>query len=324
LICLLICSALISAGEASFFSLSPQDKDTLKRKGDKKSTAVLHHLEQPDFLLGTILQLNNLVNITCVLLSSYIITSLIDFSQTPVWGFIFQTIIVTFLLVLFGEVMPKIFASQYPERFAKKMAFPLIILGKLTYPVNCFMIYVSGKISKNLTPLRSMFSFEELSQAVDITGGTELEEKKILKSIVNFATTDVRKIMKPRVEVCAIDMEATFEEVKAMIIESGYSRLPIYEENMDTIKGFLFIKDLLPYIHSQNSDFDWHTLIRTAYFVPESKKINDLLEEFREKKIHLAVVVDEYGGTEGIITLEDILEEIVGEISDETDKADEE
>jgi len=220
--------------------------------------------------------------------------------------------------------MPKIFASQYPERFAKKMAIPLFILGKLTYPVNCFMIYLSGKISKNLTPLRSMFSFEELSQAVDITGGTELEEKKILKRIVSFATTDVRKIMKPRVEVCAIELDASFEEVKEMVIESGYSRLPVYEDNMDTIKGFLFIKDLLPYIHAQNADFDWHTLIRTAFFVPESKKINDLLEEFREKKIHLAVVVDEYGGTEGIVTLEDILEEIVGEISDETDDTEEE
>jgi len=167
--------------------------------------------------------------------------------------------------------------------------------------------------------LRSSFSFEELSQAVDITGGAEVEEKKLLKSIVSFVATDVRKIMKPRVEVDAIELEASFQEVIKIVIESGYSRLPVYQDSMDNVKGFLFAKDLLPYIHTQTSDFDWHTLIRTAYFVPESKKINDLLEEFREQKIHLAVVVDEYGGTEGIVTLEDILEEIVGEISDETD-----
>jgi CBS domain containing-hemolysin-like protein len=257
-------------------------------------------------------------------LSSYIITGLVDFSGIPAWGFIIQTIAVTFLLVLFGEVMPKIFASQFPEQFAKRMATPLTILGKVTYPLNRFMTCLSGKIGENLTPLRSSFSFEELSQAVDITGGTEVEEKKILKRIVSFATTDVRMIMRPRVEVNAIELEATFEEVLATVIESGYSRLPVYEDNIDTVKGFLFVKDLLPYIHVQHSDFDWHMLIRTAYFVPESKKINDLLEEFREKKIHLAVVVDEYGGTEGVVTLEDILEEIVGEISDETDEIEQE
>ena len=263
--------------------------------------------------------MNNLVNIACVLLSSYIITDLVDFSQAPVWGFLFQTVVVTFLLLLFGEVAPKIWASQHPQRFAQNMAAPLAIMGKITHPLNRVMVYLSGKISRNLTPLRSSFSFEELSQAVDITGVAEVEEKRILKSIVSFVATDVRKIMKPRVEVSAIEMEYTFEEVKRMVIESGYSRLPVYEESMDNIKGFLFVKDLLPHFHSLNPRFDWHTLIRTAYFVPESKKINDLLEEFREKKIHLAVVVDEYGGTEGVVTLEDILEEIVGEISDEGD-----
>ena len=317
LVCILICSALISGSEVSYFSLSPQDRDALKRKGDRKSAAILHHLSQPDFLLGTIVQMNNFANIACVLLSSYIITDIVDFSQAPILGFLFQTVVVTFLLLLFGEVMPKILAAQYPQRFAQNMASPLAILGKVTHPLNRLMIYLSGKIGKNLTPLRSSFSFEELSKAVDITGVTEVEERKILKSIVSFGATQVRKIMKPRVEVSAIEMKETLEEVKAMVIESGYSRLPVYEESMDNIKGFLFVKDLLPYFHVLNSGFDWHTLIRTAYFVPENKKINDLLEEFREKKIHLAVVVDEYGGTEGVVTLEDILEEIVGEISDE-------
>ena len=320
LICLLICSALISVGEASYYSLSPRDIDSFKQKGDKKSETVLRHLSNPDFLIGTIVQMNNFVSIACVLLSSYIITGLVDFSQSPVWGFVVQTVIVTFVLVLFCEVMPKLVGSQYPDRLAQNMATPLSILGKIALPGNRLMTYLSGKINKNLTPLRSVFSFEELSQAVDITGGAEVEEKKLLKSIVSFGTTDVRKIMKPRVEVSAIDMESTFDEVKEMVLESGYSRLPVYEESMDNIKGFLFIKDLLPYIHTQTLDFDWHTLIRKAYFVPENKKINDLLEEFREKKMHLAVVVDEYGGTEGVVTLEDILEEIVGEISDETDE----
>lgn len=323
LTCLLFCSALISASEASYFSLSPQDKDALKRKGDRKSATILHHLDQLDYLLGTILQMNNFINIACVLLSSYIITDIIDFSQTPVWGFLFQTVVVTFLLLLFGEVIPKIWATQSPQRFALVMASPLVFFKKMAYPLNRFMVFLSGKIDKNISPLRSSFSFEELSQAVDITGVAEVEEKKILKSIVKFGTTDVRKIMKPRVEVSAIEMENTFEEVKAMVIECGYSRLPVYMDSMDNIKGFLFVKDLLPYFHELYSGFDWHTLIRTAYFVPESKKINDLLEEFREKKIHLAVVVDEFGGTEGVVTLEDILEEIVGEISDEKDEEEE-
>jgi len=312
---------LISGCEGSYFSLSPQDIDAIKRKGDKKSATILRHLSRPDYLLGTILQMNNFVNIACVLLLSYIITDIVDFSTSPVWGFVFQTVVVTFLLVLFGEVMPKVVASQYPQQFAEKMAAPLTVMGKITNPVNRVMIFLSGKISKNLTPLRSSFSFEELSQAVDITKGAEVEEKKILKSIVSFVATDVRKIMKPRVEVCAVELASSFDELKETVIENGYSRLPVYEDSMDNIKGFLFVKDLLPHFYTQDSDFNWHTLIRTAYFVPESKKISDLLEEFREKKIHLAVVVDEYGGTEGIVTLEDILEEIVGEISDESDEA---
>jgi len=281
---------------------------------------VLRHLDRVDFLLGTILQANNLVSITIVLLSSFLINSLIDFSIAPVWGFLFQTVMVTFVLVLFGEVVPKMLATQYPEPFSLQMAAPLHFLEKFARPFNMLMVRVSTKMNKNLMASRHAVSIEDLSQAVDITGGAEIEEKKMLKGIVGFVTTDVRKIMRPRVEVSALEIESSFGAVRKEVIESGYSRLPVYEGNLDNIKGFLYVKDLLPYIHAQGDDFEWRGLIRTAYFVPESKKINDLLEEFREKKIHLAVVVDEYGGTEGVVTLEDILEEIVGEISDETDE----
>ena len=316
----MVCSAFISGSEAAYFSLSPQQLDKIRRRNDKKSKMVLEQLGRVDFLLGTILQANNFINITLVLLSAFFINSLVDFTHAPLWGFFVQTVIVTLMLVLFGEVMPKIVASQYPEQCSQKMAMPLRLLEIVARPFNLLMVRVSTSMNKNMTTSGNTVSIEELSQAVDITGGAEVEEKKMLKGIVGFVSTDVRKIMSPRVAVSALEVASDFGEVKKTIIESGYSRLPVYEGNLDTIKGFLYVKDLLPYMHTQGDDFDWHTLIRSAYFVPESKKINDLLEEFREKKIHLAVVVDEYGGTEGVVTLEDILEEIIGEISDETDE----
>lgn len=317
LILLLVCSALISGSETSFFSLTPKQIDKLKEEADKRSNLILRLLGNPDYLLGTILQINNCVNILIVLISSILLGHIFDFSANPVLEFLVNTLLVTFILVLFGEVLPKIIATRIPVKFAKFMSRPLVILSPITKPFNTLMSLFTNRFSN--IPLRSDVTLNDLAQAVDIATPSEGEEKKILKGIVMLPTTDVCKIMKPRVDVVALDIEMSNEEVIKIATECGYSRLPVYQENLDDIKGFLYIKDVLPWLLEEKSDFNWKNYIREAYFVPESKKINDLLEEFRNKKMHLAVVVDEYGGTDGIVTLEDILEEIVGEIVDESD-----
>ncbi|MBR4882984.1 MAG: DUF21 domain-containing protein [Bacteroidales bacterium] len=317
LILLLVCSALISGSETAFFSLSHKQLEDLKEENDKRSRNILRLLGNPDYLLGTVLQANNCINILIVLISSILLGYLFSFEGNPVMEFLVNTILVTFLLVLFGEVMPKILASHTPVKFAKFMSGPIIFLGPVTRPFNWLM----SKFTNRLTniPLRSDVTLNDLAQAVDIATPSASQEKKILKGIVKLPTTDVCKIMKPRVDVVALDIEMSNDEVIYTATSCGYSRLPVYQENLDDIKGFLYIKDILPYLLEDNQNFKWQEYIRDAYFVPESKKINDLLEEFRTKKIHLAVVVDEYGGTDGIVTLEDILEEIVGEIVDESD-----
>lgn len=319
LVFLLVCSALISGSEVAFFSLSTKQVSSLKESADKRSERVLRLLGNPDYLLGSILQLNNLINILIVLLFTLLLSLLFNFEGRPVLEFLVSTIIVTFILVLFGEVMPKILATRAPVRFAKFMSRPLLFIAPVTSPFNYFMSRFANRMTHNI-PLRGEITLEDLSEAVDIATTNATEEKKILKGIVNLPVTDVRKIMKPRVEMVALDINLTNEEVIKVATDCGFSRLPVYNEDLDNIKGFLYIKDMLPYLLDQDrNEFSWRQFIREAYFVPESKKINDLLEEFRDKKIHLAVVVDEYGGTDGIVTLEDILEEIVGEIVDESD-----
>lgn len=315
---LIICSALISGSEAAFFSLTPGQRDALKQEGDPKGERVLWLLSNPDNLLGTILQANNIVNILIVLLSTMLIGRLFDFSGHPVLEFLVSTILVTFFLLLFGEVLPKIIATHFPVKFAKFMAMPISALYPVAKPFNILMGNFTSRLSDSLGQ-RGEVTLEELSEAVDIATPSASEEKKMLKGIVKLPTTSVEKIMKPRVDVVAIDIDSTNEEVIRIASECGFSRLPVYQEDLDDIKGFLYIKDMLPYIVDRNAPFNWKEHIREAYYVPESKKINDLLEEFRNKKMHLAVVVDEYGGTDGIVTLEDILEEIVGEIVDESD-----
>lgn len=322
LILLLVCSALISGSEVAFFSLSSKQINTLKDSSDKQSQRVLRLLANPDYLLGSILQINNLVNILIVLLSTMFISLLFNFEGNPVLEFLVSTLLVTFVLVLFGEVMPKILASHAPVRIARMMGRPLVLLSPITRPFNFCMSRFANRM-KLKTFLRGEITLEDLSEAVDLATSHASEEKKILKGIVNLPVTDVRKIMKPRVEVMALDIRLTNEQVIKVATECGFSRLPVYEEDLDDIKGFLYIKDMLPYLQEivagEADPFSWRKSVREAYYVPESKKINDLLEEFRDKKIHLAVVVDEYGGTDGIVTLEDILEEIVGEIVDESD-----
>ena len=275
-------------------------------------------LSNPDYLLGTILQANNIVNILIVLLSTMLLGKLFDFTDSPVVEFLVNTILVTFFLLIFGEVLPKIIATNFPVQFAKAMAFPISALYPVTKPFNKMMSKFTSRLSENMGG-KGDVTLEELSEAVDIATPSTSQEKKMLKGIVKLPTISVEKIMKPRVDVVAIDIDSTNEEVIKIARECGFSRLPVYQEDLDDIKGFLYIKDMLPYIAGMADDFSWKDHIRDAYFVPESKKINDLLEEFRNKKMHLAVVVDEYGGTDGIVTLEDILEEIVGEIVDESD-----
>lgn len=320
LILLLGCSALISGSETSFFSLSPKQLDKLKGEQDKRSSFILRLLGNPDHLLATILQINNCVNILIVLISSIIIGHIFPFlDSNPVMEFIVNSIIVTFILVLFGEIIPKIIATHRPVKFAKFMSRPLIFVSPITKPFYWLMSKFTNRFS-NIHG-KTDVTLTDLEQAVDIATPSASEEKKILKGIVKLPTTDVCKIMRPRVDVVAIDIEMTNEEVIKIATECGYSRLPVYKEDLDDIKGFLYIKDVLPFL-LDNSSYNWKKHIREAYFVPESKKINDLLEEFRNKKMHLAVVVDEYGGTDGIVTLEDILEEIFGEILDEGDVED--
>ena len=316
---LFLSSAFFSGAEVAYFSLSPQDIDKLKREGKKSDNRVLALLSKPDKLLGTILLGNNFANITIVLLSAFLINSLIDFSNEPLLGFIAQTVCLTFLLVFFGEVLPKTFSTQYAISVAKKTARLLSFISKIFAPFTWLLTRFTKRIQKGLGNSRSNVSIDELSQAVDITTTASSEETQILKGIVRFVNIDVREIMHPRINISALEIGMNFTTVHSKMIDYGYSRIPVYEKTPDHIKGILYVKDLMPYLYTADENFEWQKLIREAYFVPENKKINDLLEEFRQKKIHMAIVVDEYGGTEGIVTLEDILEEIVGEISDETD-----
>ncbi|HHJ11048.1 MAG TPA: gliding motility-associated protein GldE [Bacteroidetes bacterium] len=313
---LLISSALFSGSEVAYFSLTPGDLDELKRRQGKKSRRILELYNQPEILLGTILVGNNFVNIGIVILSSYITNQLIDFSRVPTLGFIFQVVIITFLLLLFGEIMPKIYANQIRLKWAEFMAFPIKVTRILFSPFVTPLVKSTNIINRKLAKKSHNISINDLSEALDITSDSILEDEKILKGITKFGNLDAREIMTPRLDVFAVDIKIPFRTMLKEIIEEGFSRVPVYIKSLDHIKGILYIKDILPHL-GKNNGFAWQSLIRPPYFVPETKKIDSLLEEFQANKIHMAVVIDEYGGTSGIVTLEDILEEIVGEIEDE-------
>ncbi|MFC2138837.1 gliding motility-associated protein GldE, partial [Bacteroidota bacterium] len=266
---------------------------------------------------ATILVTNNFVNVGIIILSSFITNSLIDFSNAPTIGFMFQVIVITFIILLFGEILPKVYASQYRMRFAHTMAYPLIIIENIVRPLNSLLISSTSIIKKRFDGKQNI-SIDELSEAINITSENIPEEKKILKGIVKFGSIDVKEIMKARIDVVAVNIEIKYKKLLSIIVESDYSRIPVYEETFDNVKGVLYVKDLLPFINNDD-EFEWQKLIKPPYFVPETKKIDDLLEEFQKNKIHMAIVIDEYGGTSGIITMEDIIEEIVGEINDEKD-----
>lgn len=317
LIILLVFSAFVSGAEAAFFSLTHVDTDKFHKEPGKASETIIKLLEKQNYLLSTILITNNLVNICAVIVANSLIDSIVDFHQSTLLEFIVKTIIVTFLLLLFGEIMPKIAATHNPARFAKFMAIPLDILRRVLKPLSYVLISSSSHINELAARKKANISMDELSEAIEIATPHTAEDKKILTGIVRFVNIEVSDIMRNRVDIVGMDIKSSFEEVKQSIIKSGFSRLPIYEEELDNIKGVLYVKDLLQYVDL--SDLEWQKLLRKAYFIPEHKKINDLLEEFQTNQVHLAIVVDEYGSTQGVVSLEDILEEIVGEISDESD-----
>ena len=314
---LLLVSGMMSASEVAFFSLLPSDLRQIKQRTSVASDSVLKLLKNSDSLLATILVVNNLVNIAIVICSSKVVDTMFKFNNTTV-EFLFTGVLVTFLLLLFGEILPKIVAQTSNVKVALFFAQPLIVLRWLFKPFSYILINTSGKVGKMATPSGENISIEELADAVDMTTEPESEEQKILSGIVGIASREVEDIMRPRIDIKALEQTMTFTEVKQVITETGYSRLPVYNEDIDDIKGVLFVKDLLAHI-SKGDEFGWQRLIREPYFVPMHKKVNAVLEDFQKQKFHMAIVVDEYGATQGLISLEDILEEVVGEISDESD-----
>ena len=329
---LLICSALVSGTEVAFFSLSQTDLDELNEDTKGKSL-VVKLLEKPKKLLGTILITNNFINILIVLIFASLedfmfggINFSIDLGFTIIPASVIKVFIqvglVTFLILLFGEVLPKVYASRKSLQFANFMSRPIYFLNALLTPLSKPLIGLTNSIERRLGNKNNNLSVEKLSQALELTSedSTTKDEQKILEGIVTFGNTETVQIMKPRTDVCAISDDKPYEEVLKIILENGYSRNPVYHENIDNIVGVLYAKDLLAHLNKKT--FDWQSLLREPFFVPENKKLDDLLKEFQDKKNHLAIVVDEYGGTSGIVTLEDVIEEIVGDINDEFDNDD--
>ncbi len=317
LVALLGASAFVSGSETAFFSLSPANIHSIKKHHSRANATILKLLSMQDYLLATISIVNNFVNICIVILSNNIINRLVTFHNTTA-EFIIKVIIVTFLLLLFGEILPKILGAYNALRFAQVAAPTLSVMKSVVKPFSYVLIKFGGLINSSVANRKANISIGELSNAIEITGNQSAEEKEMLSGIVSFVNTDVEQIMKARIDVVALDVATRYDAVKQVIIDSGFSRIPVYDESLDNIQGVLYVKDLLPYI-SEGDDFEWQKLMRKPTFVPENKKINDLLEEFQNTKVHMAIVVDEYGSTKGIVSLEDILEEIVGEISDESD-----
>lgn len=320
---LLVLVALVSAAESAFFSLTPTDMEELKSSDEKIDIKIQNIIEAPKRILATVLISINFINIAIVMLSTYVMEEQFDFSKNPTLGFLIQVVAVTFLILLVGEVIPKIYATQNPLPTSRKLYFFLSFLQRLFYPVSSFLIFSTKLLDKLIKPQAHNISVDELSQALELTSDEDITEgdHKILKGIVKFGNTDVKQIMKPRMDVMAFEYKTGFKKLLEDLTNSGFSRVPIYKETLDNVSGVLYTKDLLPHIDKED-DFNWQSIMRTSFFVPENKKIDDLLREFQFKKTHLAIVVDEYGGTSGIVTLEDIIEEIVGEINDEFDDDD--
>jgi gliding motility-associated protein GldE len=315
---LLILSALVSGAEAAFFSLSPSEIERIRSSRSSNDQSINRLLGIPNKLLATILASNNLLNIGIVVISAYVSSSLFDFSQSEVLGFILEVVVITLIIVFFGEILPKIYAIRYSRKVAAWMARPLEIAEMIFRPLNFLLVNSTGWIQKLSSGHKANISMNDLSEALDLTKHGMSEDKKILEGIVKFGNISAGAVMTPRVDIIGVPAQTRFRKLINVVVDSGYSRIPVYSHDLDNIRGILYIKDLLPFLDKPDA-FNWQSILRPAYYIPEAKMINDLLKEFQTSKIHMAVVIDEYGGTLGIITLEDILEEIVGEISDESD-----
>ena len=320
LIVLLFLSALISGSEIAFFSLSPSEIENYLEEDEEKVRRIKDLLKKPKRLLATILITNNFINIAIVLIFANLSRIIFQNSNNPILKLIVEIGIITLIILLFGEILPKVYANRNAIKFAKIMAKPIKIIDSyilffLTSPMSKMTYLLENRFGS-----KSNFSVDELSQALELTSDKETtkEEQKILKEIVNFGNTDTKEVMCPRIDIFSLSKKESLKEIIPKITDNGFSRIPVFSEHLDQVDGILYVKDLLP--HFKNNEFDWTKLIREPFYVPEYKKLDDLLTEFQQKKIHLAIVVDEYGGTSGLITLEDILEEIVGDISDEFDE----
>lgn len=320
LVVLLALSAMISGSEVALFSLEPADVQSLKTNRKRSAQQVLRLLGDPEQLLASLLVGNNFINIAIVLLASHVTNSLISFGDAKTLEFIFQIVVITFLLLLFGEIIPKIYAAHFPKTFALRLSPFVYLLGIITRPVNYLLIHSTSFVNKRMNRHRRILSVEEISNALKLADHDDLsDDKEILEGIVKFGSKSVSEIMRSRLDTATIDFRSDFREVLEKVKSTGYSRIPVISASLDDVRGILYGKDLLPHL-SKGSSFKWQQLLRPPFFVPETKKIDDLLEEFQKSKVHLAIVVDEFGGTSGLVTLEDILEEIVGDISDEFDE----
>lgn len=318
-LCLFV-SAFVSGSEIAFFSITPQQAEELEES--LRNDGIRRLLAMPDRLLATILIANNLVNVTIVVLMSFALSEL--FSSLPAWAnFLLNTVILTFLILFFGEILPKLMANTSPLRWAR-MAVPGVnFLLKMCWPVSSVMVKSTKFVNKVVTRQSRTITPDELGQALEITRMEGQQDKEMLKGILKFGDTTASEIMTPRVDITGLNASMTFPQVMEVVVESGYSRMPVFGDSQDDIRGVLYARDLLPYIGEDNrldEAFDWLSLAREPYFVPESRMIDDLLEDFRQRKLHIAIVIDEFGGTQGVVTLEDVLEEIVGDINDEYDE----
>lgn len=320
-ILLLYASGFVSASEIAFFSLSPSDLNEIEEEKSPSDTKIKSLLEDSEHLLATILISNNFVNVTIIMLCNYFFASVIDFGQAQILEFLVITVVLTFLLLLFGEIMPKIYSAQHTLSFCRKAAPVIYVLRSVFKPMSNLLVHSSFVVNK-LTKRHKVrnLSVDELSQALELTDKNEIsEESTMLEGIIRFGEETAKEVMTARLDMVDLELNTPFSKVLKCVVDNAYSRIPVYEESRDNIKGILYIKDLLPYL-KQGDEFKWQNLIRPAFFVPETKKIDDLLHDFQINKIHIAIVVDEFGGTSGIVTMEDIIEEIVGEINDEYDE----
>ena len=320
IVILLFCSAFISGTEVALSSLTPQDLDKINATVPKKGSIIATLLQKPKKLLATIVITNTFINIAIV--TFFFRMQAFTGIALPGVRFAVEVAVITLLILLFGEVLPKVYAGRNSRRFAKKVAWPLFLLSRALSPFSTPMRSVTLWLHTRLGAQRSDLSVDRLSQALELTdyGDASAEEQKLLQGIVSFGNTEARQVMSPRIDIFALDIEERFKDIMPKIVNTGFSRIPVYRDSIDTITGVLFIKDLIP--HIDDDDFDWQAILREPFFVPENKKLDNLLREFQEMKNHLAIVVDEYGGTSGLVSLEDILEEIVGDISDEFDDED--